>query len=89
MAPDTPASAALEEIPERLGFIVVTYGRYGGKPWVGFLHDTLDGARAARDESARVSTTAKRDERHVVAEVFEVEEEKSVRAQLSEDGEHG
>lgn len=58
-----------------LGWVVITYHQNPGRPWVGFLHDSPESARASRDESARVSKVAKRDERHVVAEVFEAGED--------------
>jgi hypothetical protein len=58
-----------------LGYVVVTYDTTGRHPWVGFLLSSLDEARERRAESARISKTAKRDEHHVIAEVFEVEEE--------------
>lgn len=58
---------------ERIGFVVVTYSPRG-RPHVGFLLASEDEATAWRDESARVSRTAGRDERHVLAEVFELEE---------------
>jgi hypothetical protein len=69
MQPDKPAAGR-----ESLGYIVVTYDKTGRHPWVGFLLASLDEARARRAESVRISKTGKRDERHVVAEVFEVEE---------------
>jgi len=61
---------------ERLGYVVVTYNRYGGKPFVGFMHDTLYSAMESRDESARFSKAASQ-ERHVIAEVIELGEDKS------------
>ena len=57
-----------------LGFVVVTYSPRG-RPHVGFLLGSKAEARERRDESERVSRAARRDERHVLAEVFEVEEE--------------
>jgi hypothetical protein len=57
---------------DSLGYVVVTYdGRK--RPWTGFLIGSLDEARECRAECERISRTIKRDERHVVAEVFELE----------------
>jgi chemotaxis signal transduction protein len=67
--------ALQEGVPgaERLGYVVIDYAD-GKRPWVGFLIGSLKDARECRDESARVSKTARRNERHVLAEVFEVPE---------------
>lgn len=55
-----------------LGFVVVTYDRPGKRPWVGFLLGSLDEAKERRDEAERVSNAAKREDRHILAEIFEV-----------------
>jgi hypothetical protein len=57
-----------------LGYVVVTYDE-GRRPFAGFLYDSLDRATADRDGMERNSVNAVHPERHVVAEVFEVEEE--------------
>jgi hypothetical protein len=59
---------------QSLGYVVVTYDTTGRRPWVGLLLASFDEARERRDEQARISKTARRDARHVVAEVFEAEE---------------
>lgn len=53
-----------------LGYVVLTYGLKPGRPFAGFL---LPG----RGEADRMAETAKTGpgERHVVAEVFELEED--------------
>lgn len=73
--PDLTAELdAAEEIVtgrrELLGYVVITYGLQPGRPFAGFL-------LATRGEAGRMAATAKTGpgERHVVAEVFAVEDE--------------
>ncbi len=55
---------------ERLGYVVLTYGLKPRRPFAGFLLDS-------RDEAEEMAESAKTGpgERHVVAEVFELDEE--------------
>jgi hypothetical protein len=56
--------------PEPIGWVVVTYDPHSRRPFVGFMHATAAEAAEARD-----GMSASPGERHVVAEVFELDED--------------
>ena len=75
MTADVPA-ATLEQIRERLGFVVVTFN-HGG--WIDLasgdmLYDDIGDAVACRDDEQQRSARHGWEGRHVLAEVFELEE---------------
>ena len=64
---------------ERLGFVVVTFNQAGGQPGLDYpdLHAGITDAMCERDRKREDTATAGRAERHVIAEVIEMENDGS------------
>lgn len=62
---------------ERIGYVVITYNQTGGQPDLASygLYDDMDDAKAERDSQEIATKAAGRRERHVVAEVIELDGE--------------
>jgi hypothetical protein len=69
--------AGLEAGGDRIGFVVVTYNQASGRPGLDYpdLHDGITDAMCERDLKREETATAGRGERHVIAEVTEMEGE--------------
>lgn len=62
---------------ERLGFVVVTFNQASGQPELDYpdLYDGITDAMCERDRKREDTATTGRRERHVIAEVIEMEED--------------
>jgi hypothetical protein len=67
-----PRSAEPRSGGKRIGYVVVTYDQ-SRRPFAGFVYDSPERAAEDRDGMERNSRTAASGERHVVAEVIELD----------------